>query len=169
MRIKPTFRSKYDPIPQWENFISNRPDQISESVNDATMTLDFTINEDLMLVAAIHNSINNSCYYQKDVRDTWKIFPYLGDAGDCEDFALTKRALLIHAGIPAGCLIPMICSVKNSGEQHCVLLIKEISNDYILDLHPDRPVELLEDALRTIHPIAILHNEKWCDVAVTDE
>ncbi len=171
MRIKPIFRSKYHPISQWENFIGNRPDQISESVTDNTMVLDFTVSEDLMLIAAIHSSINNSCYYRKDVsgRDTWKIMEYLGDSGDCEDFALTKRALLIHAGIPASCLIPLVCSIKRSGEGHCVLILKELANDYVLDLHRDKPVELLEDALKRVDPIAILHNGVWCTTVVKNE
>lgn len=118
---------------------------------------------------AIHNSINNSCYYQKDTgRDTWKIFEYLGDAGDCEDFVLTKRALFIHAGIPASCLILLICSIKSSGEGHCVLVLKELANDYVLDLHRDKPIELLEDALQRLDPVTILYNGVWCNAVVVD-
>lgn len=52
MRINPTFRSQHHPIAQWESFISHRPDQISESVTDDTMVLDFNISEDLMLIAS---------------------------------------------------------------------------------------------------------------------
>jgi len=53
MRIKSTFRSKYHPIAQWENFISKRPDQISESLTDPqVLGLDpipnFNINEDFV-------------------------------------------------------------------------------------------------------------------------
>ncbi len=170
MRIKPTFRSKYNPMKQWTTFVTNRPDQIDESISTMTLAPDFRVAEDLMLVAAIHSSVNNSCRYKKDVvgRDTWKIFEYLGDSGDCEDFALTKRALLIHAGIPSGCVIPMVCTIKQTGEQHCVLVLKELTEDYILDLHKDRPIELLDGALKRIEPIAIVHNGIWCDVVITE-
>ncbi len=170
MRINPTFRSAYDPVPQWDKFVADRPDQISESLSTMTLALDFKITEDFMLIVAIHNSVNSLCEYKRDVtgRDSWKIFPYFGDIGDCEDFALTKRALLIHAGIPAGCLMPLVCSIKRTGEQHVVLLIREALKDYILDLQPREPVETLEHALKRLDPIAILVNGTWCNTQVIE-
>lgn len=169
MRIKSIFRSQFDPILQWDNFIKNHPDQLSESIAESSFVPDFKINEDFMLVAAIHNTVNNLCEYKRDEigRDIWKMFSYFGDSGDCEDFVLTKRALLIHAGIPVGCLQPMVCSIKRTGEQHMVLLIKEKSKDYVLDLHPNEPIETLEHVLKRLDPITILNNGIWCNLQVT--
>ena len=59
-----------------------------------------------------------------------------------------------------------MCSIKSTGEHHCVLVLKELEEDYILDLHTDRPIELLDSALKRLDPIAMVHNRIWCDVAV---
>lgn len=171
MRLKSTFRSVYDPIPQWETFVKNRPDQLTETLHTISeLNPNFDVAEDFMLVVAIHYSVNNLCQYHRDVagNDSWKIFPYFGDQGDCEDFALTKRALLINAGLPPGSIMPLICKLKTTGEQHFVLVVREKSNDYILDLNPT-PVETLEQALKRLDPIALLINGNWCDTQITDE
>lgn len=61
--------------------------------------------------------------------DYWTI-PTDGE-GDCEDYALTKRALLIAAGIPARAL--RIAVVKWNGQGHAVLTVATDHGDYVLD------------------------------------
>ncbi|KKK83630.1 hypothetical protein LCGC14_2791430, partial [marine sediment metagenome] len=55
---------------------------------------------------------------------------------DCEDFALTKRCLLIEAGFTPGCLWPAIC--KRDAIGHMVLVVATSKGDYVLDTVPDR-------------------------------
>jgi len=62
--------------------------------------------------------------------DTWSVNV---TAGDCEDYVMTKRDALIHAGLPASAL--RIASVKTrQGEQHAILVVKTTDHgDLVLD------------------------------------
>lgn len=52
--------------------------------------------------------------------------------GDCEDYALTKRKLLMDAGMPPGAL--RIAVVKTgAGTEHAVLTVATDHGDYVLD------------------------------------
>jgi predicted transglutaminase-like cysteine proteinase len=52
--------------------------------------------------------------------------------GNCKDYALTKRKLLIEAGLPALALRIAIV-LTPSGERHAVLTIATDQGDYVLD------------------------------------
>ncbi|WP_346911916.1 transglutaminase-like cysteine peptidase [uncultured Roseibium sp.] len=61
--------------------------------------------------------------------DTWTVAP---KSGDCEDFALTKRAELIARGWPSRAL--RIAVAKTSwGEGHAVLVVRTTDGDLVLD------------------------------------
>ena len=63
------------------------------------------------------------------VEDVWS---YPDDGyGDCEDYGLLKRRLLIEAGIPAAALVMAVVWEKNNG--HAVLLARTNQGDYALD------------------------------------
>jgi len=61
--------------------------------------------------------------------DVWKIG---GSTGDCEDYALTKRAALLRKGFPSAALL-MTAVVTGRGEDHAVLLVRTDRGDFILD------------------------------------
>ena len=67
------------------------------------------------------------------VADYWNAPPLVrGVRGDCEDFALEKRRLLVENGIPAAAL--SIAVVKTRlGEDHAVLIVSTLQGDYVLD------------------------------------
>jgi predicted transglutaminase-like cysteine proteinase len=52
--------------------------------------------------------------------------------GDCEDYAILKRGLLIRAGIPASALL-MTVVINRKGEGHAVLTLKSDRGDFVLD------------------------------------
>lgn len=53
-------------------------------------------------------------------------------AGDCEDYALEKRRLLLEAGLPASAL--SLAIVRTSwGQSHAVLLVTTDRGEYVLD------------------------------------
>jgi predicted transglutaminase-like cysteine proteinase len=52
--------------------------------------------------------------------------------GDCEDYALLKRRLLIDAGWPSGVLLMTVVRDKR-GEGHAVLTVKTDRGEFILD------------------------------------
>ncbi|KAA2236920.1 transglutaminase-like cysteine peptidase [Salinarimonas soli] len=60
---------------------------------------------------------------------TWEVGPH---AGDCNDYAVTKRHHLIQRGWPAGALL--LTEVETSwGEAHLVLTVRTSNGDYVLD------------------------------------
>lgn len=63
------------------------------------------------------------------VRDYWTLPERYGD---CEDYALLKRKLLIDAGIPSSELCMTICYTEE-GEGHAVLSIDDGPETLILD------------------------------------
>jgi Bacterial transglutaminase-like cysteine proteinase BTLCP len=69
----------------------------------------------------------NSQYGREDV---WTL-PTNG-RGDCEDFALLKRKLLLQRGWPASALSISVGTTL-SGEPHAVLIVTTASGEYVLD------------------------------------
>jgi len=67
------------------------------------------------------------------VPDYW-VAPGIGPGvrGDCEDYALEKRRLLIASGVPASALSIAIVRTP-AGEVHAVLVLSAKQGDYILD------------------------------------
>ncbi|MEZ5806341.1 MAG: transglutaminase-like cysteine peptidase [Zhengella sp.] len=57
---------------------------------------------------------------------------YPGRQGDCEDYVLEKRRLLIKAGIPASALLVTVVLQPN-GDGHAVLTLATDMGDFILD------------------------------------
>jgi predicted transglutaminase-like cysteine proteinase len=62
--------------------------------------------------------------------DRWE-FPDDG-MGDCEDFQLLKRRLLVEKGLPRRAL-RMTVVIDELGEGHAVLMVRTDRGDYILD------------------------------------
>jgi predicted transglutaminase-like cysteine proteinase len=52
--------------------------------------------------------------------------------GDCEDYALAKRARLIETGFPAG-LLRLALVITPRGARHVVLTVSTSQGDYLLD------------------------------------
>jgi predicted transglutaminase-like cysteine proteinase len=76
-------------------------------------------------------SISDVAHY--GVEDFWELpFQGGGNAGDCEDYVLQKRQMLLARGVPMAAL--SIALVKTSwGEEHAVLLVRSAQGDYVLD------------------------------------
>ena len=111
------------PPRQWPAFLAEHPDQ------DATPeVLEFT-NENWCLILAA-NEIVNRFLYQYEDRDRWGLLSRRKIAGDCDDFALTKRAWLGKI-LPMGAFRPTLCKVQGRG--HMVLSAVTYKGIYILD------------------------------------
>jgi len=59
-----------------------------------------------------------------------------GEAGDCEDYALTKRSMLIARGWPSSSLLISVVRTS-SGEGHAVLIARTSDGHYVLDNRTD--------------------------------
>ena len=83
----------------------------------------------------INSHVNNTIIEVSDMdqygrEDVWTL-PTSG-RGDCEDFALLKRKLLIQRGWPAAAL-SIAVGTTSSGEPHAVLVVTTASGEYALD------------------------------------
>jgi predicted transglutaminase-like cysteine proteinase len=97
-----------------------------------------------------------------------EVWAYPKDVGDCEDFALLKRKLLIDAGFsPADVLMTVVR--KTDGEGHAVLTVRTSDGDYILDnLSPD--VKLWsETSYRFLKRQASFNTGRWVTIENSDE
>lgn len=77
----------------------------------------------------VNSSVNSSIKPKADKTETWSVNV---SAGDCEDYALTKRKRLIAAGVPAGAL-RMATLRTADGVAHAVLVVKTTAGDMVLD------------------------------------
>lgn len=92
----------------------------------------------LTLLRAVNDEVNGLMRATSDIQiygiaDYWND-PVLvrGVRGDCEDFALEKRRLLIEHGVPAASLSIAIVRTR-LGEEHAVLVVTTDAGDYVLD------------------------------------
>lgn len=78
---------------------------------------------------AVNAQVNRSIRPVSDKNDTWSVNVR---QGDCEDYALTKRAALIARGLPASAL--RLAAVRTrGGVGHAVLVVRTDKGDYVLD------------------------------------
>jgi len=94
-------------------------------------------NHSLALAERIHREVNASTQYRPDAKDMWQV---AGRYGDCEDYALAKRARLLSSGWPVDKQALCICNTEY-GECHMVLMVDTDAGVYILDNLRDEPVK----------------------------
>ncbi len=61
-----------------------------------------------------------------------EVWAYPINAGDCEDFVLAKRKILMEKGFPESALLITVVR-KPDGEGHAVLTLRTSSGDFVLD------------------------------------
>ena len=93
----------------------------------------------LTMAAIVNEQINRAIAYRSD-RAVWGreeawLLPLSEEGvpyGDCEDYALEKRAALISAGVPVERLAMATAWSPSTGE-HAVLVLRADDADYVLD------------------------------------
>lgn len=88
----------------------------------------------LQKIAIINHSVNADITPRTDM-EIWgkdEVWSFPNGAGDCEDYVLEKRRLLIAAGIaPSNALITVVR--QPNGDGHAVLTVRTTDGDYVLD------------------------------------
>lgn len=95
-------------------------------------------------LAKVTSSVNRSIAYRPDKGEVWKANV---SAGDCEDYALTKRVRLIRMGYPASAL-RMAVGYTRKGESHAVLVVVTSDGKLVLDNLNEKVVPLSKSGLR---------------------
>ncbi len=163
-RLVLTFQT--DTPPQWERFIkeyTGPPFQYDASFPYEQITISDTR---FRLMCAIQREVGELIRYRRDEKgnDHWQIqLSEWGVYGDCEDFALTKRALLLEAGFPRGAVWPVLC--KRDGVGHMVTVVSSTNKDYVMDIDPYNWVHDAESS--KVEWLSAYDGEKWrlCSLA----
>jgi predicted transglutaminase-like cysteine proteinase len=122
------------------------------------------------IVRSINASVNRDIVPMTDQelygRD--EVWAYPKDAGDCEDFALLKRRMLIQAGFsPADVLMTVVR--KPDGEGHAVLTLRTSDGDFILDNLAGDVKLWSETPYRYLKRQASFNTGRWVTIDNSDE
>ena len=83
--------------------------------------------------------------------------------GDCEDYVLLKRQLLIDKGWPISSLLVTVVK-QSSGEGHAVLTVRTKNSDYILDNLRGKILPWNRTEYRYLKRQSTLHSGRWTDI-----
>jgi predicted transglutaminase-like cysteine proteinase len=106
----------------------------------------------------VNSSVNRSIKprHDRSGTDVWTVG---ASSGDCEDYALAKRAALIKAGFSPSAL--RLAYVKTRrGEDHAVLIVKSNKGDLVLDNLTSTIKPLSQSGLRLVS-MAGANPKKW--------
>lgn len=108
-------------------FCTRSPSECEAS--DGPDTVELTPAKKRELIA-VNRHVNNQITPENDQSDdVWALAP---QSGDCEDYAITKRHMLIQQGWPASSL-RLAIAYTNWGEGHLVLVVRTSKGDMVLD------------------------------------
>lgn len=82
---------------------------------------------------SVNTSVNTAIASKADfnsVDTDWLIAPF---AGDCADYAVTKRHQLLEAGWPSSSLLLAEVELIATGEHHLILIVRGTKADWVLD------------------------------------
>ncbi|MFC3643556.1 transglutaminase-like cysteine peptidase [Aquibium oceanicum] len=88
---------------------------------------------------------------------------YPVDAGDCEDYALAKRRVLMEGGISASNLLLTVLRRPN-GDGHAVLTVRTDGGDIVLDNLTDTVLNWDETGYTYLKRQAIDHTGRWVSI-----
>jgi predicted transglutaminase-like cysteine proteinase len=80
--------------------------------------------------------------------------------GDCEDYALLKRRMLVEAGWPREALLMTVVREKN-GNGHAVLTVKTDKGEFILDNQEERILLWSETSYRFVKRQSQFDPNRW--------
>lgn len=117
-------------------------------------------------VVAVNNLVNTMITPMTD-QEMWgreEVWSYpAGGVGDCEDYALEKRRMLMERGVPANNLLMTVVRQKN-GAGHAVLTLRTSMGDFILDNLETRVLAWKDTEYRFLKRQSEKHAGIWVSV-----
>ncbi len=92
-----------------------------------------------------------------------EVWAYPTSFGDCEDYVLMKRHMLMQRGWPASSLLITVVRQRN-GEGHAVLTVRTDRADYILDNLDGKIREWKDTPYTYLKRQASNHSGRWVDI-----
>lgn len=125
------------PLPAWVEFCDRLPAECAIDRNEASVV---SLTPKLwQTITTVNRQVNTSVRPMTDqdhwgVADRWDI-PDDG-YGDCEDYQLLKRKILVESGLPRRAMrMTVVIDEKNEG--HAVLMLRTDRGDFVLDNKTD--------------------------------
>lgn len=112
----------------WQVFCAKDPSLCNQSAKRRNLTLDQAARD---LLNEVQSEVNATIRPRQDRKgeDLWSLAP---KAGDCEDYALTKKAALIASGWNAQSL-RFATVLTETAEMHLVLIVETTAGPLVLD------------------------------------
>lgn len=116
-------------------------------------------------VVAVNNSVNAAIIPRTDMEISGQeeVWSFPGEYGDCEDYALEKRRLLMKAGIPAGDLLMTVVR-QPDGRGHAVLTVRTSHGDFVLDNLEPRVLTWTETDYTYLKRQSEQHSGVWVQI-----
>jgi predicted transglutaminase-like cysteine proteinase len=145
----------------WVEFCADRPLECKvapSAPRDVVLT-----NKAWTDLVRINTWVNENVKPMTDM-DHWGVvekWSYPDDGyGDCEDYALLKRRMLMEAGWPREALLMTVVREKN-GNGHAVLTVKTDKGEFILDNQEEKVLLWSETNYRFVKRQAQFDPNKW--------
>lgn len=116
-------------------------------------------------ILQVNTQVNQAIHPRTDM-EMWgkeEVWSYPTQYGDCEDYALLKRRMLINAGFPVNTLLMTVVRQPN-GEGHAVLTIRTDRGDFILDNLEDSVKAWNQTDYTYLKRQSARHTGQWVDI-----
>jgi predicted transglutaminase-like cysteine proteinase len=126
----PTAGLSTQPVGHYE-FCQQKPDECAKTVAHRPVEL----TRKLWAAMVDVNNVVNTMVTPRTDMEMWGVeerWSYPTDVGDCEDYVLEKRRLLMKVGVPASNLLITVVRQPN-GDGHAVLTVETSLGDFVLD------------------------------------
>ena len=119
----------------------------------------------MAMIESVNVQVNQAIRPETDLKIFGKdeVWAYPKGEGDCEDYVLLKRKILMNRGIsPANLLITVVR--KPDGEGHAVLTLRTRKGDYILDNLEDEMLPWEATEYRFLKRQSSEHTGHWVTI-----
>ena len=119
---------------------------------------------------SVNRGVNGSVQSVTDM-DHWGVvdrwdYP-LDGKGDCEDYVLLKRKILLDRGLPRQALLVTVVK-DHAGEGHAVLTVKTNKADYVLDNMSDKILRWDETGYRFVKRQSQIDPNRWMSIGTPE-
>lgn len=122
------------------------------------------------VVREVNESVNFSVLPMTDfeIHGREEVWSYPDVVGDCEDYVLLKRAMLMEHGFSASDLLITVVR-KPNGEGHAVLTLRTADGDFVLDNLNDSVKMWTDTPYTYLKRQASFHAGRWVDIEDSQE
>lgn len=150
------------PVGHWELCQSHPRDCTERTRRGAPVQATHDV---MAVLAAVNDRVNRSVIGITDwdhhgVEERWS---YPGNYGDCEDYVLAKRRMLMEYGFKAGDLLITV-AIQPDGSGHAVLAVRTDRGELILDNVERRVLHWTQTRLRFVKRQSETHAGTWMEI-----